>query len=149
MSFGRLRQRILLKCVPHVQHDYFSSFNQSEHCFLASSLPLQLKLSTIYRTNVRFPKSRSSRKNRFFFSCEVECVKVLAPGKWPRLESPCCGLIREFKINDATAATTPQNLTKTKVLHALHVHFLIPCISFEFSTNLRREMTISQVLQRT
>ena len=23
MSFGRLRQRILLKCVPHVQHDYF------------------------------------------------------------------------------------------------------------------------------
>ena len=23
----RLRQRILLKCVPHVQRDYFSSFN--------------------------------------------------------------------------------------------------------------------------
>ena len=52
--------------------------------------------------------------------------------------------IREVKINDATAATTPQNLhtqlTKTKVLHALHVLFLIPCISFEFSANLRREM---------
>ena len=28
------------KCVPHVQHDYFSSFNQSDHYFLASSLPL-------------------------------------------------------------------------------------------------------------
>ena len=27
---GRLRQRIELKCVPHVQHDYFSSFNQSD-----------------------------------------------------------------------------------------------------------------------
>ena len=27
--------------------------------------------------------------------------------------------------------------------------FLIPCISFKFSANLRREMTISQVLQRT
>ena len=27
-SFGRLRQRIVLKCVPHVQHDYFSSFIQ-------------------------------------------------------------------------------------------------------------------------
>ena len=34
--FGKLRQRILLKCVTHVQHDYFSSFNQSDHCFIAS-----------------------------------------------------------------------------------------------------------------
>ena len=31
---------MLLKCVPHVQHDYFSSFNQSDHCFLVLSLPL-------------------------------------------------------------------------------------------------------------
>ena len=38
MSFGRLRQRIPLKSVPHVQHDYFSPFNQSDHCFLAWSL---------------------------------------------------------------------------------------------------------------
>ena len=34
---------------------------------------------------------------------------------------------RELNINDATAATTPQNLhtfkTKTKVLHAHHVLF--------------------------
>ena len=33
LSFGRLRQRIVLKCVPHVQHDYFSSFHQSDHFF--------------------------------------------------------------------------------------------------------------------
>ena len=26
-SFGRLRQNIAPKSVPHVQHDYFSSFN--------------------------------------------------------------------------------------------------------------------------
>ena len=41
-------KRIQLKCVPHVQHDYFSSFNQSDQCFLASSLQLTssfLKLS--------------------------------------------------------------------------------------------------------
>ena len=50
-SFGKLRQRILLKCVPqvqHVQHDYFSSFCQSDQCFLALSLLLSsslLKLS--------------------------------------------------------------------------------------------------------
>ena len=30
-SFGRLRQNIARNSVPHVQHDYFSSFNQSNH----------------------------------------------------------------------------------------------------------------------
>ena len=30
-SFGRLRQNIAPKSVPHVQHDYFSSFNRSNH----------------------------------------------------------------------------------------------------------------------
>ena len=36
LSFFRLRQRIVLKCVlhvQHVQHDYFSSFNQSDRLF--------------------------------------------------------------------------------------------------------------------
>ena len=50
LSFGKLRQRIIvLKCVPHMQHNnYFSSFNQSDHCFLALLLLLlmsMLKLS--------------------------------------------------------------------------------------------------------
>ena len=45
--FGRLRQRIVLKCVLHVLHDYFSSFNQSDHCFVASSL---LKLPNVLIT---------------------------------------------------------------------------------------------------
>ena len=40
LSFGRLRQTIVLKRVLHVQNDYFSSFNQSDHCFLSSSLSL-------------------------------------------------------------------------------------------------------------
>ena len=39
MSFGRLRQRIVLKCA---EHEYFSSFNQSDRCFLTSSLSLPL-----------------------------------------------------------------------------------------------------------
>ena len=30
-SFGRLRQKIAPKSLPHVQHAYFSSFNQSNH----------------------------------------------------------------------------------------------------------------------
>ena len=36
----RLRQIILLKHVPHVQHDYFSSSTQSDHLFIALSLPM-------------------------------------------------------------------------------------------------------------
>ena len=39
-SFGRLRQKIASKRLPHVQHDHISSFNQSNHQFVALSLPL-------------------------------------------------------------------------------------------------------------
>ena len=38
--FGRLRQNIAPKSVPHVQHDYFHTFNQSKQRFLTLSLPL-------------------------------------------------------------------------------------------------------------
>ena len=37
--FGRLRQKIAPKSVPHVQHDYFASFSQSNHSFVVLSLP--------------------------------------------------------------------------------------------------------------
>ena len=40
MSFGRLRQNIAPKSMLHVQHDYFSSFNQSNYWFMAFSLTL-------------------------------------------------------------------------------------------------------------
>ena len=49
-SFGRLRQNIAPKSVPHVQHDHFSSFNQWNHWFVALSLTLpssNLKLPNI------------------------------------------------------------------------------------------------------
>ena len=35
---------MVLKCVPHVQHDYFSSSTQSHHRFLELSLPLTSSL---------------------------------------------------------------------------------------------------------
>ena len=61
LSFGKLRQRIVLKCVPHVQHDYFSSFNQSHHCFLASSL---LKFPTsVGPTCIRFDNNDSNNND--------------------------------------------------------------------------------------
>ena len=65
LSFGRLRQRILLKCVPHVQHDYFSSFNQS-HRFLALSLPLPsslLELETLRNRTAGWLRTAEWRKN--------------------------------------------------------------------------------------
>ena len=39
-SFGRRRQKIAPKSVQHVQHDYFPSFNQSNHWFVALSFSL-------------------------------------------------------------------------------------------------------------
>ena len=39
-SFGRLCQNIAPRSVPHVQHDYFSSLNQSNNWFVALSLTL-------------------------------------------------------------------------------------------------------------
>ena len=45
-SFGRLRQKVAPKSVPHVQYDYFPLFNQPNHRFVALSLPLPfLKLA--------------------------------------------------------------------------------------------------------
>ena len=41
LSFGRLRQKIATKRVPQVQQDYFSSFNQSNHWFVALSWSLR------------------------------------------------------------------------------------------------------------
>ena len=49
-SFGRLRQNIAPNIVPHVQHDYFSSFNQANHWFVAVLLTLpspNLKLPNV------------------------------------------------------------------------------------------------------
>jgi len=59
-SFGRLRQNIAPNIVPHVQHDYFSSFNQSNHWFVAVLLTLpssNLKLPIVKYvtvTNLRY-----------------------------------------------------------------------------------------------
>ena len=48
-SVSRLRQNIAPKRVSHVQHDYFSSLNQSNHWFVA--LPL-----TLLPSNLKLPK---------------------------------------------------------------------------------------------
>ena len=54
---GRLRQNIAPKSVPHVQHDYFSLFNQTNHWFVAFSL-------TLPSSNLKLPfkKMKISRR---------------------------------------------------------------------------------------
>ena len=50
LLIGRLRHRIVLTCMLHVQNYIFSSYNQSDHCFPVLSLtlpPSLLKPSTV------------------------------------------------------------------------------------------------------
>ena len=50
----------MIKCAPHVQHDYFSSFNQSDHCFLVSSLLLP---SSLRKLPVFEPRTATGSEN--------------------------------------------------------------------------------------
>ena len=47
--------------MPHVQHDYFSSFIQSDHCFLASSLPLPSSFLKLPNSSFQRHLSNSDR----------------------------------------------------------------------------------------
>ena len=67
-SFGRLRQNIAQKSVPHVQHDYFSSFSQSNHWFVAVLL-------TLPSSNLKLPFVCSETPALRFNSCRH--LKVL------------------------------------------------------------------------
>ena len=58
-SFGRLRQNIVPKSMPHVQHDYFSFFNQSYYWFVTLSLPL---LSSF----LKLPNEGNNATNQIF-----------------------------------------------------------------------------------
>ena len=60
--------------MPHVQHDYLSSFNQSDHCFLALSL---FKLSNITEAAQPLPFSVTSKLNGSIFRCL--CLGELIP----------------------------------------------------------------------
>ena len=78
LSFGRLRQRNVLKCVPHGQHDYFSSFNQWDHCVLASLLPSSLlKLLTTNSNFARVARAISIFEHFSAFSSFPRCWREM------------------------------------------------------------------------
>ena len=82
-SFGRQRQNIAPKSVPHVQHDYFSSFNQASHWFvtLSWSLPSSfVKLPFISSTRHLAP----SRSQDMEFACG--CYRFYNPN----YSTPAC-----------------------------------------------------------
>ena len=60
-SFSRLRQNIAPKSVPHVLHDYFSSFNQSNHWLAALSLT---QPSSNLKLPIRELKQRRRQRRR-------------------------------------------------------------------------------------
>ena len=99
VSFGRLRQNITSKSVPHVQHDYFSSFNPSNLWFVSLALPSSnLKLPIVHnsawrkRTHSLFEKSKT-RNERFLKSDLVVSLssKNVAGLAWC-FQKKACGL---------------------------------------------------------
>ena len=98
----------------------------------------------------------------FFFSLWIAICSSFTTLSFSRPESegqpPWCHQNFPFKLGSLRSTTRLQrprhkicilNWQKQKFCTPFTCFFLIPCISFEFSANLRLEMTISQVLQRT
>ena len=109
----QIRQNIAPKSVPHVQHDYCSSFNQSSHWFVALSL-------TLPSSNLKLPKILSKTRSFSYlvilglvFSC------TLIDG-WSNLMT-----YSEFSHRSRSKATkTVENLTASKfTIHEIF-HFL-------------------------
>ena len=81
MKIGRLRQKIAPKGVLHVQHDYFSSFNQLNHWFVAFSLPF---LSSFLKLpNSQLFKQVEGRNMRSFGGSQPSNLKFCFLSKFP------------------------------------------------------------------
>ena len=69
-SFGRLCQKTVPQSVLHVKHNYFSSFNQSNHWFVvtlpSSNLRLPIDLFSLYILFSHFRPRDATRGNSFF-----------------------------------------------------------------------------------
>ena len=82
-SLGRLRQNIAQKSVPHVHHNYFSSFNQSNHysvtlSFTLPSSNLKLHIKLLMRTHARAIKMKFHGINSGGLSWKTKCTYIFA-----------------------------------------------------------------------
>ena len=65
----------MIKCIPHVQHEYFSSLNQSDHCFLASPLPLPSSLRKLPIIN-KCRQLQGSTRVQLSAAAEKDCCST-------------------------------------------------------------------------
>ena len=87
-SADYLRQRIVVKCVPHVQHDYLPSFIQWHHCFLALSLPLPSSLLKLPNSELKQATFLSPRWQRgAVFLLSVLACEMFTSGVRPWLKN--------------------------------------------------------------
>ena len=105
--FGRLRQRIVLKSVLHVLHDYFSSFNQSDHCFVASLLLLPSSLLKL--PNVLITAELPGFSPRYQF--DNSDFQMESSARFPEIDASDLLEKRENKLNKNTQI--PQRSRKT------------------------------------
>ena len=85
-SFGRLRQKIVPKGLPHVQHDLFFSFKQSTHWFVALPLPSATSLSkhdvdaseNVWKCNFAFLQSFFNYSK----SLRLKCILAILELNW-------------------------------------------------------------------
>ena len=91
------------------------------------------------------------------FTSSVSLTGSYTKGQ-PKLEAPKMFCLVQFaEVLGSLRSTTRRQrqrhrfyiFNEQKALHALHMLLLFLCISFPFSTNMRREKTIFQVLMRT
>ena len=64
--FGRLHQNIAPKSVPHVQHDEISSFNESNHWFVALLLALLSSFLKLPNRELKQPRRRRQQERHKF-----------------------------------------------------------------------------------
>ena len=111
-SFGRLRQNTAPKSELHVQHDYFSSFNQSNHWFVALSLTLpssDLKLPVVsQRTTKNCTKMKDARAGRAQFA-DVTVVLIKYADLWcPRCRCHCASFLTGWCLSIYDSNATNQ-----------------------------------------
>ena len=124
--------------MPHVQQDYFSSFNQSDHCFLALSMPLPSSLLKLpISLHSCCVSCRRANNNIYLSYLVVRDVSIFHSFLlWLRYES----LFRPRRfVNENQRHVPAMNLHKKKEKKALKFHRLLKHSSIKIKQKWARE----------